>query len=155
VLLRLAALAVLAAALAACGGSGKKDTQTTGSQLPPGCSVAEADQVVTSFLSSPTLAPQADFDVYASYESDKHSFVAHLVPKALTYLHARQKLGERSRLLSLRVGKLDFNHVRITFSLTRYAPDFADRGIHTRLAKGAGTIDCAHQRIAAWVQKGP
>jgi hypothetical protein len=141
VLLRLAALAVLAAALAACGGSGKKDTKTTGSQLPPGCSVAEADQVVTSFLSSPTLAPQADFDVYASYESDKHSFVAHLVPKALTYLHARQKL--------------DFNHVRITFSLTRYAPDFADRGIHTRLAKGAGTIDCAHQRIAAWVQKGP
>ena len=154
-LLRLAAVALLAAALTACGSSAKKDTQTTGLELPPGCSVPEAEHVVTTFLSSPSFAPQRDFDVYATYESDKHSFVAHLVPKAMAYLRARRRLGERERLISLRVGKLDFNRARITFSLTRYAPDFAARGIHTRLAKGAGTIDCAHQKIAAWVQKGP
>jgi hypothetical protein len=152
VLLRLGAVALVAAALTACG-SDKKAAPI--SQLPPGCSVPEAEQVVTSFLRSPSFAPQRDFDVYASYETDKRSFVAHLVPKALAYLHARHKLGERDRLISLQVGKLDFNNARITFSLTRYAPDFAARGIHTRLAKGAGTIDCAHQKIAAWVQKGP
>ncbi|HEV8462506.1 MAG TPA: hypothetical protein VGQ38_17530 [Gaiellaceae bacterium] len=151
-LLRLGALALAAAALTACGGH-KKAAPTP--QLPPGCSVPEAEKVVTDFLAAPSFAPQANFDVYATYESDKHSFVAHLVPKALAFLHARRKLGERNRLISLRVGKLDFNNARITFSLTRYAPDFAKRGIHTRLSKGAGTIDCAHQKIAAWVQKGP
>ncbi len=151
-LLRLGAVAFLAVALTACGGHKKA---APASQLPPGCSVPEAENVVTDFLATPSFAPQANFDVYATYESDKHSFVAHLVPKALAYLHARQKLGERNRLISLRVGKLDFNNARITFSLTRYAPDFAKRGIYTRLSKGAGTIDCAHQKIAAWVQKGP
>jgi hypothetical protein len=152
VLLRLCAAALVAAVLTACGGH-KKAAPT--SQLPPGCSVPEAEKVVTDFLASPSFAPQASFDVYAAYESDKHSFVAHLVPNALAYIHARQRLGERTRLLSLRVGKLDFNNARITFSITRYAPDFAKRGIHTRLSQGAGTIDCAHQKIAAWVQKGP
>jgi hypothetical protein len=152
VLLRLGAVALLALALTACG-SDKKAAPP--SQLPPGCSIAEAEQVVTRFLRSATFPPQRNFEVYATYESDKRSFVAHLVPKALAHIRARQKLGERDRLISLRVGKLDFNRARITFSLTRYAPDFAARGIHTRLAKGAGTIDCAHQKIAAWVQKGP
>jgi hypothetical protein len=152
VLLRPGAVALVAVALTACG-SGKKAAPP--SQLPPGCSIPEAEQVVTRFLRSPTFPPQRNFEVYATYESDKRSFVAHLVPKALAHIRARQKVGERDRLISLRVGKLDFNRVRITFSLTRYAPDFAARGIHTRLAKGAGTIDCAHQKIAAWVQKGP
>ena len=58
-------------------------------------------------------------------------------------------------MIELRVGKQDFNHVRITFQLTRYASDFLERGIHTRLAKGGGTIDCAHQKVAGWVTQGP
>ena len=45
--------------------------------------------------------------------------------------------------------------MRITFSITRFAPDFRRRGIHTRLAQGGGTIDCAHGLVAAWVMKGP
>ena len=63
--------------------------------------------------------------------------------------------GERARLLSLRVNSQDINHARITFSITRFAPDFRKRGIHTRLAQGGGTIDCAHGLVAAWVMKGP
>jgi hypothetical protein len=47
------------------------------------------------------------------------------------------------------------NHVRITFRLTRFAPDFRRRGIHGRLAQGGGTIDCAHGKVAAWAQRGP
>jgi hypothetical protein len=45
--------------------------------------------------------------------------------------------------------------VRVTFRITRFAPDFRRRGIHGRLVSGAGTIDCAHQKVAAWVSKGP
>ena len=58
-------------------------------------------------------------------------------------------------MIELRVGKQDFNHARITFQLTRYSPDFLKRGIHQRLVNGGGTIDCAHQKVAAWVTKGP
>ena len=60
-----------------------------------------------------------------------------------------------TRMISLRVAPEDVNHVRITFDLTRAAPDFLDRGITTRIASGAGTVDCAHGKIAAWVVKGP
>ena len=151
-LLRAAALALLAVALAACGGAKKAQPK---SELPPGCTVPEAEQVVTDFLRRPSFAPAGEFDVYASYDSDKRSFVTHSVPKALAHLRQRLALGERDRLLSLRVAKQDFNHVRITYSLTRFAPDFLRRGIHTRLAQGAGTLDCAHGRVAAWVMKGP
>ena len=45
--------------------------------------------------------------------------------------------------------------MRITFDLTRIAPDFRERGITTRIASGAGTVDCAHGKVAAWVVKGP
>jgi hypothetical protein len=153
VLLRLAALALVAGALAACGGS--KESAQPPSSLPPGCSVAETNQVVTDFLRSPSFAPKGEFDVYASYDSDGRKFVSHSIPQAVAHIRARLAVGEQDRLLSLRVGKQDFNHARITFSLTRYAPDFLKRGIHTRLAQGAGTVDCAHQKVAAWVMRGP
>lgn len=155
-LLRLAPL-MLVVVLVACGG-GSKNTQTRtqpGSELPPGCSVDEVNSTVTGFLANPTLAPADQFQVYADYPSDKQNFVTRSRTKALAHLHARHALGERNRLIELRVAALDFNHVRITFRLTRYAPDFARRGIHTRLVSGGGTVDCAHQRIAAWITKGP
>ena len=50
---------------------------------------------------------------------------------------------------------VDINHVRIRFTLTRFAPDFAKRGIHMRIATGTGTLDCAHGLVAGWSQKGP
>jgi hypothetical protein len=158
VLLKPAALLVAVAALASCGGSSKETTPTTTAQastLPPGCSVAEVDRIVTSFLARPQLAPPAFFELYAAYDSDGRSFVSKKRPVALAHLRARAAVGERSRLLSLRVNTQDINHVRITFSITRFAPDFRARGIHTRLAQGGGTIDCAHGLVAAWVMKGP
>jgi hypothetical protein len=156
VLLRLAATLLLAAALAACG-SGEKAAAptTTTSDLPPGCSVDQVNTIVTDFLDHPTLAPPRTFEVYATYESDKRSFTTKSRARALGHLLARRQLGERSRIFELRVAKDDFNHARITFQLTRRAPDFPGRGIHSRLVKGAGTIDCAHQKVAAWVTKGP
>jgi hypothetical protein len=110
---------------------------------------------VTAFLAHPTLAPPSFFEIYAAYETDGRTFVSRKRAKALAHLRARQAAGERSRLLSLRVSPQDVNHARITFSLTRFAPDFRARGIHTRLARGGGTIDCAHGLVAAWVMKGP
>jgi hypothetical protein len=154
VLLRTAPLVLLLAALVACGGS-KKTAARPASGLPPGCSVDEVDGVVTRFLARPTLAPPGQFQVYADYPSDKRSFVTRNRAKALAHLRQRLALGEKSRLIQLRVGKQDFNHVRITYELTRYAPDFRRRGIHTRLVRGGGTVDCAHQLVAAWVSKGP
>lgn len=151
-LLRLAAV-VAVGLLVGCGSS-KKAAQPK-SDLPPGCSVDEVDGIVTRFLARPALAPPAQFQVYADYPSDKRSFVTHDRSKALAHLRARLALGERSRLIQLRVGKQDFNHVRVTFQLTRYAPDFRRRGIHSRLVQGGGTVDCAHQLIAAWASKGP
>jgi hypothetical protein len=156
VLLRLAA-AVLLIALAGCGGGAKEaaTTTTAGSDLPPGCSVADVDRIVAAFLSHPALAPAPQFEVYADYPSDERRFVTHDRTMALAHLRARLALGERSRLIQLRVLAQDFNHARITFELTRYAPDFRARGIHSRLVQGGGTVDCAHQKIAAWASKGP
>lgn len=151
-LLRIAAVALLAAALAACGGTKKAQPK---SQLPPGCTVPEVEQIVNDFLATPSFAPAGQFDVYASYDSDKRTFISHSAAQALAHLSGRRALGERDRLLSLRVGAQDFNHARITFTLTRFAPDFLRRGIHTRLAQGGGTVDCAHGKVAAWVMKGP
>ena len=154
-LLRLTAAAALLA-LAGCGGSSDDADTTTTSSFPPGCTVPEVDTIVTTFLSRPDyLAPPSFFQVYATTESDGHRFTTRNRAKAVAYLRARSALGERGRLLSLRVAPQDVNHVRITFRLTRFAPDFRGRGIFTRLAQGAGTVDCAHGRIAAWVQKGP
>jgi hypothetical protein len=157
VLLKPAAVLALALALAGCGGSDKQAATTTApaSTLPPGCSVEEIDRIVTSFLAQPRLAPASFFELYAAYETDGRRFVSKKRAAALAHLRARQAAGERARLLSLRVNSQDINHVRITFSLTRFAPDFRARGIHTRLAQGGGTIDCAHGLVAAWVMKGP
>ena len=157
-LLRGRAFLVVALALAGCGGSGSTTTAPTTTQassLPPGCSVDDVDRIVTSFLARPQLAPPSFFELYASYETDGRTFVAKKRAAALAHLRARVAAGERDRLLSLRVSPQDVNHVRITFSLTRFAPDFRARGLHTRLARGGGTIDCAHGLVAAWVMKGP
>jgi hypothetical protein len=161
VLLRAAAILAGALALAACGGSddaGPTTTTaaaTTGSSFPPGCSVEQVDDIVTSFLARPELAPPSFFELYAAYESDGRKFVSRKRAAALAHLRARLALGERARLISLRATPQDINHVRITFSLTRFAPDFRARGIHMRLAQGGGTIDCAHGLVAAWVMRGP
>jgi hypothetical protein len=153
VLLRLAAASTLALALTACGGS--KQKAAPHSDLPPGCSVEQVDAIVQRFLAQPTVAPPSLFEVYATQESDGRKFLARTRAKALAHLRQRVALGERSRLIQLRVAPQDFNHVRITFRLTRFAPDFRARGIHQRLVQGAGTIDCAHGKVAAWVSKGP
>jgi hypothetical protein len=153
VLLRIATAAFVVLVLAACGGAKKQAAPASG--LPPGCTVPEVSQIVDNFLARPSLAPAGSFEVYASYESDGRKFLAHTPAKALAHLKQRLRLGEKNRVIELRVGKQDFNHARITFQLTRYAPDFLKRGIHQRLVKGAGTIDCAHQAVAAWVTKGP
>ena len=152
-LLRAAALAAVVPVLAACGGS--EQPAATTSALPPGCTVPEARAIVVEFLRRPSFAPEPFFDVYASYESDGRKFVARAPARALAHLRGRERLGERDRLIALRVGEEDVNHARIRFDLTRAAPDFAERGIHNRLASGAGTLDCAHGKVAAWVMKGP
>jgi hypothetical protein len=155
VLLRAVPLAG-ALALAGCAGDSKDAATTTArSSLPPGCSVAEVDSIVNRFLDRPVLAPPAFFQVYATNESDDRKFVSRARARALAHIRGRKRLGERQRMLSLRVAPQDVNHVRITFTLTRTAPDFGRRGIRTRIAVGAGTVDCAHGRIAAWVVKGP
>jgi hypothetical protein len=141
-------------ALSGCGGSAKQ-AATTGPQLPPGCTVDEADTIVTSFLARPDLAPPSFFKIYAARDTDGRSFVTHRRGEALAHLRRRLALGERDRLISLRVFTQDINQVGITFRLTRYAPDFRARRIYTRVAQGAGTIDCAHGKIAAWSMKGP
>jgi hypothetical protein len=151
-LLRVAGCALCVLAVSACGGAKNAAPKST---LPPGCTVPEVEQVVTDFLTHPSFAPAARFDVYATSESDGRKFVARTPAKALAHLRRRAQIGERSRLISLRVAEQDFNNAGITFQLTRYSPDFLRRGIHQRLLKGAGTVDCAHQKVAAWVTKGP
>jgi hypothetical protein len=152
-LLRVGLGALVVLALTACGDSKTQAAPKSG--LPPGCTVPDVDRVVSDFLARPSLAPQGSFEVYATYESDGRKFLARKPAKALAQLRQRLRLGEKSRVIELRVAKQDFNHVRITFQLTRYAPDFLKRGIHTRLVRGGGTIDCVHQKVAAWVTKGP
>jgi hypothetical protein len=153
VLLRLALTAIAVLALTACGGSKKQVAPKSG--LPPGCAVADVSRIVDAFLAHPSVAPAGSFEVYATSESDGRKFVARTPAKAVAHLRQRLRLGEKSRVFELRVGKQDFNHVRVTFQLTRHAPDFVKRGIHQRLVRGAGTIDCAHQKVAAWVTSGP
>lgn len=153
-LLKLAAVAALLA-LAGCGASAKQAATTTTSGLPPGCTVPEVDTIVTRFLAMPDLAPAGTFQVYAAHDGDGRRFVARNRAKALAHLRARLALGEVDRLIELRVLAQDVNYARITFRLTRYAPDFRHRGIHGRLAQGGGTIDCAHGKVAGWVMRGP
>ena len=150
------ALAVVIA-LTGCGSSktATSTATTPKSTLPPGCTVAEVEQTVRDFLAHPSVAAPGTFEVYATYESDGRQFLARTPTKALAHLAQRRRLGEQSRLIELRVAPQDVNHARITFQLTRYARDFVQRGIHQRLVKGGGTIDCAHQKVAAWVTRGP
>ena len=142
-------LAVLA--LAACGGSAKHAT----SLLPPGCSVPEVEQIVNDFLATGAVAPAASFDVFGSKESDGRKVLLRRPAQVRAWFAARKKVGERDRLIELRVARQDFNRARMTFKLTRFASDFRGRGIYGRIAEGAGTIDCAHQKVAAWVMQGP
>jgi len=155
VLLRAALLAGALLVLAACGGSGKTAATTTNGGLPPGCTVPEVDRTVRAFLSRPNFAPAGVFEVYGTQESDGRKFLARNRDLALAHARSRFQLGERSRLIELRVAPQDFNHARVTFRLTRFGPDFRRRGITSRLVSGAGTIDCAHQKVAAWITKGP
>ena len=155
VLIGAAGAAVVLAALAGCGSSANPPASTSASRLPPGCSVEEVDAIVTGFLARPELAPTPFFQVYSASESDQRAFVTRRRARALAQLRARLAVGERDRLISLRVFEGDINHVRITFRMTRYAPDFRARGIHGRLAQGGGAVDCAHGKIAAWTMKGP
>ena len=152
-LLRFLALTALSLMLAACGGA--KKAAAPKSQLPPGCSIAEVERVLNDFLATGRVAPAGAFEVLGSKESDGRKVVLRTPAAATAWWRGRKRLGERDRLIQLRVGKLDFNRARITFQLTRSAPDFRQRGIHTRIARGAGTVDCAHQRVAAWVMQGP
>ena len=147
--------AACAAALVGCAGKGDDEVATSTSSLPPGCQVSDVDAIVAAFLRRPEFAPPGFFQVYGSNESDGRKFVTRRRTAAVAHERARLRLGERRRLIELRVAPQDVNHVRITFRLTRFAPDFRARGITTRLASGAGTIDCAHGRVAAWVVKGP
>jgi hypothetical protein len=156
VLLRIAALALVAVVIAGCGGGTKSAAPTTTTNnLPPGCTVDEVDSIITGFLSHPQLAPPTMFQVYATYESDGGKYVTRKRAVALAHLRARHAAGEKLRLIQLRVSPQDVNHVRVTFEVTRFAPDFAARKLHGRVANGAGTIDCAHQQVAAWILKGP
>ena len=154
-LLRLGATAALAALLAAGCGGGKTKEDVANSALPPGCTVAEVAQTIDQFLKHPTFAPPGFFETYGSRESDGRTFLTHSRAKALAHARARVKLGERTRVIRLRVAQEDVNHVRITFLLTRFGPDFRKRGIPGRLVRGAGRMDCAHQKVAGWVTHGP
>lgn len=156
-LLRTIGLGACVLALAACGGSAKKPTTTAAapSPLPPGCSVAQVQTIVETFLTHPSFAPAPFFTVYRSKETDGRLFLTHSRVKALAHVRARLKLGELDRLIELRVSPQDINHVRIGFQLTRYGPDFLKRGIHSRIATGTGTVDCAHGKVAAWEMTGP
>jgi hypothetical protein len=156
VLLRAAPLALAALALTACGGGKSTASTTTAqSQLPPGCSAQQAQAIVTQFLAHPSFAPPSFFAGYRSQESDHRVFQAKSAAAAAAHLQARQRLGERDRLLQLQVYPVDVNHVHIVFTVTRSAPDFLARGIHFRIASGSGTLDCAHGKVAQWSQNGP
>jgi len=159
VLLRALLVGALAFAAAGCGGgSGSGETTeagTTTTDLPPGCLVEDVQAIVDRFLRRGDLAPPGFFQVYGTNESDGRKFLTRNRAKAVAEIRRRQRFNERQRVISLRVAPEDINHVRVTFDLTRAATDFLKRGITTRIASGAGTIDCAHGKVAAWVVKGP
>lgn len=157
-LLRALAVGVLAFAAAGCGGGddgGTTEAGTTTTDLPPGCLVEDVQAIVDRFLKRGDLAPPGFFQVYGTNESDGRKFLTRNRAKAVAEIKRRQRFDERQRVISLQVAPEDINHVRMTFDLTRIADDFIKRGITTRIASGAGTIDCAHGKVAAWVVKGP
>jgi hypothetical protein len=131
---------VAALALAGCGGDSREAATTTTSSLPPGCSVAEVKSIVTRFLDRPDVAPPGFFQVYGTNESDGRKFVSRARARTLAHIRERKRLGERQRMLSLRVAPQDVNYVRITVTLTRTAPDFGRRGIRTRIRRRHGRL---------------
>jgi hypothetical protein len=149
VLLRALLLAAAAAALAGCGSS--PHPATLKSSLPPGCSTADADNIIADFLVNPVVAPPGFFTTLSITDPDGRHFVTHSGPAAVKYLKARLKVGENDRMLSLAVAPIDFNHVAVAFRLTRYARDYEQRHIRNRLAQGTGTLDCVHGRVASFV----
>jgi hypothetical protein len=150
-LLRAAALGSVLVLAAACGGT-KAEPK---SNLPPGCSAAESQAIVTTFLTAPSVAPPEMFRFYRTRESDGRRYSTTSGPAAVAHAKARLALRERDRLLSLRVDPVDINHVKFAFTLTRTAPDFARRKITARIANGTGTLDCAHGLVASWTLLGP
>lgn len=153
-LLKAAPLAPAVLALAACGGKSATTTQAK-SLLPPGCSTAQVQAIVTSFLAQPSFAPPAWFKGYRSQESDGRVFSTTSAAKALAHLRQRKALGERNRILQLQVYPVDVNHVHVVFTITRLAPDFRARKIYNRISSGDAEIDCVHGKVSSWSQKGP
>jgi hypothetical protein len=148
VLLKALLLAAAAAALAGCGSSHPAAPK---SSLPPGCSTADADNIIADFLVHPVVAPPGFFTTVSITDPDGRRFVTHSGPAAVKHLAARIKAGEDDRMLSLAVAPIDFNHVAVAFRLTRYAPDYEQRHIRNRLAQGTGTLDCVHGRVASFI----
>lgn len=153
-LLRAAALATLAVALAACGVHTATSTQGQ-LQLPIGCSTGEVQAAVEGWLAHPSPAPPDFFRTYREKESDGRVFKTSSGPAAAAHQRRRLRLGERDRIIQFQVYPVDVNHVHIVVTMTRTAPDFAKRGIHNRIATGSGTVDCAHQKLAGLALTGP
>jgi hypothetical protein len=148
VLLRVVLVVAAAAALAGCGSSHPAAPKST---LPPGCSTADADNIIADFLVNPIVAPPGFFTTLSITDPDGRHFVTHSGAAAVKYLRARLKVGENDRMLSLAVAPVDFNHVAVAFRLTRFARDYEQRHIRNRLAQGTGTLDCVHGRVASFI----
>jgi hypothetical protein len=159
-------LPVLVAACAVAAGCGGGDEPATTSSLPPGCEVSAIDPIVTRFLDAVTagdpaglkrvVAPRPNYLVHDG--SGRHERRVHLTskPAVLAYFARRHRLGERMRLISMRVAPgADANHVLVDLHLTRVANDFPRRGIVTRLATGAGRVDCVAETIDKLLIRGP
>jgi len=149
VLLRTLALIALIVAVAGCGSS----HPAAKSSLPPGCSTADADNILADFLADPSVAPPGFFKTVSITDPDGRRFVTHSGPAAVRHLQARISAGEDDRLTALAVGAIDFNHVGVAFRLTRNAPDFKQRHIRNPVAQGTGTLDCVHQKVATFIVK--
>ena len=104
------------------------------SSLPPGCSTADADNILADFLVNPIVAPPGFFTTVSITDPDGRRFVTHSGPAAVKHLQARIKAGEDDRMISLAVAPIDFNHVAVAFRLTRYAPDY-DAAPHPEQAR--------------------
>ena len=107
-LLKAVALAVTAAALTGCGSSHPAAPK---SSLPPGCSTADADNILAEFLVRPTVAPPGSFQTVSITDPDGRRFVTRSGPAAVKHLKARIAAGEDDRMIALAVGPIDFNHV--------------------------------------------
>jgi hypothetical protein len=145
VLLKYLALVGLVAALSACGGH----ASAPASNLPPGCSKAEVDNILADFLVDPVTAPPGFFTSISITDPDGRKFVTSSGRLATEHLRARLQAGEDDRLTALAIGPIDFNHVSVAFRLKRTAPDFARRHITNHVAQGTGVIDCVHEQVAS------